>query len=66
MAEYFDMVGPVGDRRRRFRVTHTHLIGKTITYRPARWYERLWLWLTSVKVETRKLRYDRPTERQRQ
>lgn len=59
MAEYFDMVGPDGDRRGRFKVTHMHLIGKTVTYRPARWYERAWLWLTRREIETRKLRYER-------
>lgn len=56
MSKYFDMIGPDGDRRGRFKVTRTHLIGRTVTYRPARWYERLWLWITSAKIETRKLR----------
>lgn len=58
MAEYFDMIGPAGDRRGLMKVTHRHLIGKTVTYRPAKWYERLWLWLTRKKVEVWKLSYD--------
>jgi len=59
MADYIDIVGPDSRPRGRFRITHVHLIGRTITYRPARWYERLWLWLTRRKIEKRQLRYDK-------
>ena len=55
--QYFDMVGPTGDRRGRFKVLHTHLTGKAVTYRPARWHERFWLWITRRKISTQKLDY---------
>lgn len=61
MPDYFDMVGPTGDRRGRFKVTHRHLTNKTVTYRQARWYERLWLWVTRARIETMKLDYGRRT-----
>jgi hypothetical protein len=54
---YFEMIGPAGDRRGRMKVTHSHLTGKTLTYRPAKWHERLWLWLSRKQVDVVVLHY---------
>lgn len=61
VGDYFEMLHN-GKSRGIFKVFHVHLIGRTVSYRPARLYERLWLWLRSMRPERRVLNYQWPAK----
>lgn len=54
---YFEMLNADGESRGIFKVSGVHLIGRAVTYRPARWHERLWLWLSRQRPRKKLLNY---------
>lgn len=59
IGDYFEMITITGESRGKFRVIGEHLTGMSITYRNARWHERLWLWVTRQNVEMWLLDYSK-------
>ena len=57
MKRYFKMITVTGEPRGTFKTLHVHLTGKTVTYRPAKWYERLWLWIKREQLSSMVLNY---------
>lgn len=48
--DYFDIAGPTGEYRGRFKAVRYSQYNKLVACRYARWYEKLWLWISRKKL----------------